>query len=159
MRNRVSAFHDSALSLRILFWIIAPFAAAHIVLATISGYRAIVQVYHVEITVDSAAIRAGTNIGLAVATSGRTPVDAELVLVQPTHAETLTVLLIKDHRNPVYDPRTIHASTRVVLTPEQLAHFQPGPAVLRAIANGRSQWLRVPPPVIEERRVTIASGM
>ena len=153
--NRLAAFHESARSLRALKWIVLPLVIAHVVLATISGYRAIVQVYRVEITVDAATLRAGTNIAMSVATSGRTPVDVELELIQATHAETLAVLLIRDHRNPSYDPRTIHAATRVVLTREQLARFQPGNALLRATANGRSQWLRVPPPVIEKRAVDI----
>ena len=86
--NRLGAFHESARSLRVLKWIVLPLVIAHVLLATISGYRAIVQVYRVEIAVD-----AGT--------------------------------------------------------------FQPGNALLRATANGRSQWLRVPPPVIEKRAVDI----
>jgi hypothetical protein len=34
------------------------------------------------------------------------------------------------------------------LTPALLASFAPGPAELRAVAVGRSQWLRVPPPTV-----------
>jgi hypothetical protein len=126
-----------------------------VVLASISGYRAIVQVYRVDIAVDAPTLRPGSNIDMSVATSGRTPVDAELELIQPAHAETLAVLLIHDHENASYDPRTIHAAKRVVLTGEQLARFRPGRALLRATGNGRSQWLRVPPPVVKERAVEI----
>ena len=156
--SRLAPFHESPRSLRVLFWIILPFAVAHVILATISGYRAIVQVYHVELATDAPTLRAGTTVAIAVATSGRTTVDAELELIQATHAETLAVLRVHDHTNASYDPRTIHAARRVTLTSEQLAHFAPGPARLRVTANGRSQWLRVPPPVVREQAVEIGTS-
>ena len=156
--SRFSPFHESSRSLRVLFWIIAPFAAAHIILATISGYRAIVQVYHVELTTDTPTLRAGSNIDVDVATSGRATVDAELELIQSARAETLAVVIVRDHTNASYDPRTIHASRRVTLTSDQLVHFHSGPARLRVTANGRSQWLRVPPPVIREQAVEIGDA-
>ena len=88
-------------------------------------------------------------------TAGRVPVDAVLELIQPTRTGTLSVLRVPDHTNASYDPRTIHADRRVTLTGEQLAHFVPGPARIRVTANGRSQWLRVPPPVIREQAIEI----
>jgi hypothetical protein len=153
--SRVATFNESPRSLRVLFWIIAPFAAVHIVLATISGYRAIVQVYHVELATDSPLLRTGSTVTVSLATSGRATIDGAVELIQPAHAETLAVLRVPGHTNASYDPRTIHASQRVTLTSEQLAHFQPGAARLRVTANGRSQWLRVPPPVIREQAVEI----
>lgn len=157
--SRLATFHESPRSLRVLFWLILPFAVAHVILATISGYRAIVQVYRVDLTADAPTLRAGTTVAVAVATSGRAKVDAELELIQPTHAETLAVLLVPDHTNASYDPRTIHAARRVTLTSDQLARFHPGPARLRVTANGRSQWLRVPPPVVREQAVEIAGAV
>ena len=59
---RVATFQESSRSLRVLFWIILPFAVAHLILATISGYRAIVQVYHVELATDAPTLRAGTTV-------------------------------------------------------------------------------------------------
>jgi hypothetical protein len=153
--SRLSTFHESAPSLRVLRWIVLPALVVHVVLASISGYRAIVQVYHVDIAIGGPMLRPGTNLAMSVASSGRTTIDAQLVLIQQTHAETLAVLRIPGHENASYDPRTIHAAKRLTLTSEQLGGFQPGPAVLRAIGNGRSQWLRVPPPVITERQVPI----
>ena len=153
--SRLATFHESSRSLRVLFWVVLPFAAAHVILATISGYRAIVQVYGVELSTDAPTLRPGSTIAVAVATSGRATVDAELELIQPTHAETLAVIIVRDHTNASYDPRPIHADRRVILTSEQLARFHPGPARLRVTANGRSQWLRVPPPVIREQAVAI----
>jgi hypothetical protein len=152
---RLATFHESPRSLRVLFWIVLPFAIVHVILATISGYRAIVQVYHVELTADAPLLRAGSTVAVAAATSGRATVDAELELIQSVHAETLAVLIVPTHTNPSYDPPTIHAARRVTITSEQLARFRPGPALLRVTANGRSQWLRVPPPVIREQAVEI----
>ena len=154
--SRLATFHESPRSLRVLFWIVLPFAVAHVILATISGYRAIVQVYRVELTTDTPTLRPGTAVDIAVATSGRATVDAELELIQLMHAETLAVLIVRDHTNASYDPRTIHAARRVTLTSQQLAHFRAGPARLRVTANGRSQWLRVPPPVIREQAIEIS---
>jgi hypothetical protein len=142
--------------MRVLTWVLLPLIVTHVVLATISGYRAIVQVYHVDVVLDSATLRPGSVLVMHVATSGRVPVDAELQLIQPTRVKTLAVLLIPDHRNASYNPFTIHASKRVVVTNEQLALLTPGRATLRLIASGRSQWLRVPPPVIAERSVLVA---
>jgi hypothetical protein len=155
--SRLSTFHESARSLRVLFWIVLPFAVAHVTLASISGYRAIVQVYRAELTTDSPTLHTGSTVDVAVTTSGRATVDAEIELIQPGHAETLAVLLVPGHTNASYDPRPIQAARRVTLTSEQLAHFRPGAARLRVTANGRSQWLRVPPPVIRERAVEIGA--
>ena len=152
---RLAVFQESPRSLRVLFWIIAPFAAAHVILASFSGYRAIVQVYRVELRTDAPTLRPGSTIAVAVATSGRTPVDVAVELIQASHAETLAVMRIRDHTNASYDPRTIHANRNVTLTSEQLANFRPGAARIRVTANGRSQWLRVPPPVIREQAIEI----
>jgi len=150
---RLATFQESSRSLRVLFWIVLPFVAAHVILASFSGYRAIVQVYRVELTPHTATLRPGSTITVAVATSGRATVDAALALIQPTHVETLAVLRVPGHTNASYDPRTIHATRDVTLTSDQLAHFRPGHATLRVTANGRSQWLHVPPPVIRERAI------
>src|SRR3954470_19109390 len=108
--SRLSTFHESPRSLRVLFWIVLPFAVVHVTLASISGYRAIVQVYRVELTTDAPTLRAGSTVDVAVPTSGRDRVDAEVELIQPSHAETLAVLVVRDHTNASYDPRPIHAA-------------------------------------------------
>ena len=141
--------------MRVLKWIVGPLLAVHIVLATISGYRAIVQVYHVELTTSDLVLRPGTVITYGAASSGRVPVDVEVELIQGDRRDTLAVKWIRDHSVPSYDPRTIRASGVVTLTAEHLAGFAPGPAVLRVTGNGKSQWLRVPPPRIREVHVRI----
>ena len=155
--SRLSTFHEPPRSLRVLFWIVLPFAIVHVVLASVSGYRAIVQVYHIELATTKSTLVPGDTVTVAVATAGRATVDAELELIQPPHAETLAVLLVPGHTNASYDPRTIHAARQLTLTSEQLGRFHPGAARLRLTANGRSQWLRVPPPVIREQAVTIGA--
>ena len=60
------------------------------------------------------------------------------------------------NREPVFDPRPQHGSVVVTLTREMLAPLENGPAILRASALGRPQWLRTPPPTIREQPVTIA---
>jgi hypothetical protein len=150
-------FHREPPSMRVLKWIIGPLLAVHIVLATISGYRAIVQVYHVEIATTDSVLRPGTTITYNAASSGRVPVDVEVELIQGTRRDTLAVKWIPDHSVPSYDPRTIHASGAVTVTAERLARFAPGPAVLRVTGNGKSQWLRVPPPRVRELAVRIGA--
>ena len=154
--RRQAVFHEWPPSIRILTWILIPFLTVHVVLATISGYRAIVQVYDVRVDAPGHALTPGDTLMLRVATSGRAPIDAEVILEQGEVLDTLAVLLIPDHTNPSYDPRTIRASKLVVLTPAVLERFRPGPATLRAVGNGRSQWLRVPPPVRFARPVVVA---
>jgi hypothetical protein len=42
-----------------------------------------------------------------------------------------------------------------VVTPELLARFASGAAVVRATAHGRPQWMRTPPPEVREVAVEI----
>lgn len=136
--------------MRVLKWIILPLLSVHIVLATISGYRAIVQVYSVQMTSSAHIVRPGTVVTYEVASSGRVPVDVEFELIQDARHDTLAVHWIRDHTVPSYDPRTIRGRWSATLTADQIARFQPGPVTVRVTANGKSQWLRVPPPRISE---------
>jgi len=43
--------------MRVLRWIIVPLLAVHVILATYSGYRAIVQVYSVDMVPGCAGLR------------------------------------------------------------------------------------------------------
>lgn len=151
----VRRFHEQPVSMRVLKWVVVPALAVHIVLATISGYRAIVQVYRLDLRSSERVLHSGSTVGFTVVTSARTHVDVELELRQGTRAETLAVKLVPGNVNASYDPRTKWAKVTVVLSPEQLARLDRGPAILRATANGRSQWLRTPPPKIQELAVDI----
>ena len=136
--------------------VIAVWLAAWFVLASISGYRAIVQVRALELRVgDGGALRAGSVVRAAVVSSARATVDVTVELLQGARAETLGVRRVPANDDPALDPRSRRDSLRVVLTAELLGRFRPGPAVVRATGRGRSQWLRVPPPEVREVRVEI----
>ena len=153
---RVAAFHHQPPSMRVLRWLVVGVLCVHVPLASYSGYRAIVQVYDLTVRTSGTVLRPGTSVGFDVASSGRVTVDVELLLVQRARTETLAVKIVPTHGTPSYDPRTIRASAVVVLTPAMLAPFDAGPATVRAIANGRSQWLRTPPPKVRELSVDVA---
>ena len=126
-------------------------------IAAWSAYRAWFQVRALELRVMSADLRAGLPVVVQVVTSGRTPVDVRLELVQGTHVEMLATLRVAGSHDGFFDPRTRQGSMMPSFTTEFLAHFQPGPAVLRATAIGRPQWMRTPPPVVKEIAVIVAS--
>lgn len=135
-------------------WFMIAVLTVHVPLACYSGYRAIVQVYSLELRVPS-ELHTGSRLGYDVATSGRTPVHVRLLMIQGARAETLTVGLVRDHENASYDPRTIHASADVDLSAGMLDGFNEGPALIRGIAIGGPQWFRTPPPTIREAQVVL----
>ena len=128
----------------------------HAPLAMWSGYRAIVQVFALDLRVAGPVLRAGSTVGFRVVTSARTTVDVTLEVVQGERARTLATRRVPGNRNPAYDPRPRRDSLALGLPPETLAALAPGPAVIRATAVGRSQWLRLPPPTVREAAVTVA---
>ena len=85
----------------------------------------------------------------------RTQVDVEVDLIQGTHSERLMHLHLTGNNLAFFDPRQQHGSDSVALTAETLSTFQPGPARLRAVATGREQWTRLPPPTVREIDVEI----
>jgi len=116
-------------------------------IAAISGFRAIVQVYSVNIAAPP-TIESGAQITTTVKSSGRVPVQLTIELTQHGIVDTLGAQSVPSNRNSIFDPRPTTATLRVLATPEVLNQFKSGPAQLRSIARGRSQFLRVPPPRI-----------
>jgi hypothetical protein len=149
-------FHAEAPSMRVLRWVIVPLVTVHVILASISGYRAIVQIYRLDVRMSDTLVRAGTTMGFDLVTSGRTEADAQMDLVQGAIAETLAVKFLPRNANASYDPRPQRGGASVTLSPQQLARFKPGTALVRTTAYGRMQWLHTPPPTVRERRVEIA---
>jgi len=121
--------------------------AGYLGIALISGFRALVQVYSVSITAPR-TIESGTPITTTVKSSGRVPVRLTLELTQQAIVDTLGAQTVASNRNSIFDPRPTTATLRVLATPDVLNQFKSGPAQLRSIARGRSQFLRVPPPRI-----------
>ena len=129
--------------------------AGLLVIGMISAYRAWVQVRQLELKTSEPTLRMGSIVETEVVSSGRTTVDVYLDLIQGTHTERLSVLNVRGNEFGFFDPRSKQASQKVTISNEVLARFQPGEAQLRAIAIGRHQFFRLPPPVVRELRVEI----
>ena len=123
-------------------------------IGAVSSYRAYVQVYSLDLIVEP-QLRVGTQLGASVVTSGRTTVDVVVEMVQGSNSATLWVMHIRGNELGFFDPRSQQRSQTTVLTGEQLSKFQAGPAMIRATATGRPQWMRLPPPTVIERSVEI----
>lgn len=131
--------------------------AVPVAVGVLSGWRAWVQVRSLELHADSPVLSGGSIVQARVVTSGRTFVDLRLELVQGTHAETLAVRQVPKNRDAATDPRPRRDSLAVVLTPDVLGRFRAGPVLVRAVARGRPQWLREPPPTVRELALAISS--
>lgn len=121
-----------------------------------SGYRAIVQIFRLELSPAGGVLRGGSTLRADVVTSGRARASVRLELVQGARTETLGTLAIRGNRDGALDPRPRRATLTVTLDPATVGRFAAGPAVLRAVATGVSQWLRTPPPTVREARVILA---
>jgi hypothetical protein len=151
----ITRFQQEASSLRILRRIVGAFLIVYAPLALFSGYRAVWQLYSVSLDTP-ATLGTGSRIRYGAVGSGRVTVRVQLQLTQTGRTDTLFAQLVREHTEPSLDPRPIRGSYTARITAEQLAHFSPGPATLRVIAFGRSQWLRTPPPKAVEKQVVIA---
>ncbi|MGH7653203.1 MAG: hypothetical protein ACREN6_00940 [Gemmatimonadaceae bacterium] len=120
-------------------------------------YRSWVQVRTLELHVVSDNVRPGIPALVEVVTSGVTTVDVKLELVQGDRRETLSTLRIVPARQAFFNPRIRQGTMMPSFSPEFLAHFRPGPAIVRATATGRRKWLMTPSPVVKEVPVVIAA--
>jgi hypothetical protein len=125
-------------------------------LAVASGYRAWVQVWSLDLTVQDARLHPGSVISASALTSGRVHVDLRLELLQDEHAVLLGEARIRTNRNPAMDPRPRRGELAVVVTDEMAQGWREGPARLRVTARGRMQFLREPPPEVRELAVAVA---
>ena len=122
----------------------------HFSLAAASGYRAIVQLYSVSIETGSTRMGPGERVLSRVVTSGRTWAAAKLELVQGENVVVIGAMEIPENDSFFYDPRPKRVSFVASLPTDLYARFERGAASLRLTATGRSQWLRVPPPKVQE---------
>ena len=125
-------------------------------LAAFSGFRALVQVYDLDIRLTTTVLRPGAVVRAEVLTSGRAHADLVLELRQSTAVDTIGSLFVPGNDDGALDPRPRRGSLRVLLTQDHLARLTAGSVTVRATATGRHQWMRLPPPTISERRATIA---
>ena len=143
--------------MRVLQRVVLILALLYAAVGAWSAYRAWVQVRTLELRVVSDNVRPGIPALVEVVTSGVTTVDVKLELVQAAHSETLSTLRIVPARQAFFNPRIRQGTMMPSFTPEFLAHFQAGPAVVRATATGRRNWLMTPGPVVKEVAVVIAA--
>ena len=131
---------------------------ALLVIGAVSSHRAYFQVRSLELTAPH-ELSVGSVVNASVVGSGRTQVDVEVDLIQGTHSERLLSLHLTGNELAFFDPRTQHGSDSVAITAEKLSKFQPGPARLRAVATGREQWTRLPPPTVREMEVVLERAL
>jgi hypothetical protein len=131
--------------------VLVPFA----IFGGFSGYRAWVQVRSVALFVPDRDLRPGAVIDVEAVSWARTTVTVRLILEQSSHADTLLVHRIPSNHTASLDPRTQSAHLMVPIEAATLAHFHPGDAVLRVHAIGGPQWLRTPPPKVQQVGVRI----
>ena len=131
--------------------VFVPFA----VFGGFSGYRAWVQVKSVALFVSDRDLRPGAVIDVEAVSWARTTVTVRLILEQGWHAETLLVHRIPSNHTASLDPRTQSAHLMVPVEGAMLERFHAGDAVLRAHAIGGPQWLRTPPPKVQQIVVRI----
>ena len=129
-------------------------AAVHLLIGLVSAYRAYFQIQSLEI-VAADTIQAGSVIHTKVVTYGRALATVQLELVQDGRALSVGQLRVPGNELGFYDPRTQRASFSVTLAPQSLERFHAGPATLRATAVGTPQWMRLPPPFVNEFKVTL----
>lgn len=128
--------------------------AAVLVVGGCSAYRAWVQVYDLQI-VSRDTIASGSSIEVGAVGSGRTWLTVQLLLEQGSRVTTLRSMRVHRNADAASDPRSQHGRMVVGIRGEDLAGFTAGPARLKALAVGRPQWLRTPPPTIVVRDVVL----
>jgi hypothetical protein len=142
----------------VLRWLTIVVLALFAPAACWSGYRAIVQVKSLAIRTTGTTIAQGAHVAIDGVSWGRTYVTMRLMLQQDGRSDTLIVHQLGTHGVPSLDPRWQAESDSAVISPELLSRYHDGPARLVAVAVGRSQWLRIPPPTIRELAVTLNTG-
>ena len=135
---------------RVFRFVIVVFLA----IGAVSSHRAYFQVRSLELKAPY-SLSVGSTVETAVVSSGRTPVDVDVDLIQGTHSERLFHLRVPGSEVAFFDPRSRHGSESFTVTSEVLSKFQPGAARLRSVATGRPQWMRLPPPTVREMDVEI----
>ncbi|MGH7656115.1 MAG: hypothetical protein ACREN6_15790 [Gemmatimonadaceae bacterium] len=143
--------------MRVLQRVVLILALLYAAVGAWAVYRAWVQVRTLELRVVSDDIRPGIPALVEVVTSGVTIVDVKLEMVQGERHETLSTLRIVPAHQAFFNPRIRQGTMMPSFTPEFLAHFRPGPAIVRATATGQRKWLMTPSPVVKEVPVVVAA--
>ena len=132
------------------------FTLLQLPIGALSSYRAWVQIKDLTLTSTSPTLTSGVVVQSRLVSWARTESDARIEIVQGKRVAMLGEVYLSRNHEPVFDPRPKSGSVVVKIEPRMLAEFDAGPAVLRASAVGRPQWLRVPPPTVRELAVVIS---
>jgi hypothetical protein len=145
-------------ALRVIRRTLTPLLVVVAILFLISGVRAIIQVYDLDVWVSNTepSLQGSFEAGTSVITSGRASATVKLELVQEGRSEILMVDSVRGRNFPVFNPLPRRSARRVVVSPVVMSRFSAGPATIRATALGRSQWTRTPPPTVSSVGITIA---
>lgn len=141
---------------RLIRWTLTAAFLVHLPIWIASSVAAWFQVYRLELRPPASAIGPGTPLRADIVSSGRVWVELRMELVQDGRVHPIATHRVEDNDWAGYDQRPRPDSLRTVVTPELYRQLRPGPAVLRAVATGRPQWTRTPPPTVRERAVAIA---
>ena len=141
---------------RFIRWTLLTVLAVHLPIWAASSYAAWFQVYRLDLAAPGGPLRPGTPLRADVVSSGRVWVELRLELVQDGAKHLVASHTVDDNDWAGYDQWPIADSLRASLPPELHARLRSGPAILRAVASGRPQWTRTPPPEVRERIVQIA---
>ncbi len=152
--RRATAF-DEPTSYMIVRRILSTLLVLFLCFGIISANRAYTQVRSVNVS-SPPTLHGGETITGRIVSSGRVAVMLNVDLVQGDRRLQLASHMVPGNRDPFFNFIFRHDSTTAVISPTALSNFSAGPAELVATGLGRSQWLRVPPPVTFRLPVAIA---
>lgn len=130
-------------------------AVVYLILAAWGMYRRIWQVQRIALSVPSTTVSAGSTVSYDVITSGEADNLIRLELVQGAQHDVLLERHGRLSAINTIDPRLFRVRERVVVSPDVLARFASGPAVVRLTVFGGQKLLRTPAPRVRESAVTI----
>lgn len=130
----------------------------HMVFASWSLYRRLVQILRIEVAASSPTLTPGATISYDIVTSGEVSNVMRLELVQDNHSEVLREERARVATISAYDPRLFEYVRTTTLTRDLLARFKPGPAVVRLTGFGGQKLLQTPEPKVRELPVRIGTS-
>ena len=144
--------------MRVIRRTLTPLLVVVAILFLISGVRALVQVFDLDVWVSTTnpSLQGSFEAGTSVITSGRAVATVKLELVQDGRSEILMVDSVRRRNFAVFNPLPRRSARRVVVSPVVLSRFGAGQATVRATATGRPQWTRTPPPSVSSIEINIA---
>ena len=155
-RPRFAMPHDEP---RAMLWIrrvLTAIACLYLMVFCWSIYRRLWQVQRIELRASSSVLAPGATVSYDVVTSGEVQNRILLELVQGAQTATLLERRTRVSTISALDLRLFRYTPTVLITPELLSRFAPGPATLRLTGFGSQKLLRTPAARVRELPVTIS---